>query len=245
MNEPDASTVLARARLGLSPSEADQARVYRSLLAAASVAAARPASSSLATTTRLARGTARLLVASSLVAAIGGAGYWAGFRAARRQQSAAPIAAPVSPTVVPAPRTTPPLDRARPTTAATNLARGPSLARGPRTEPGHDEGAGAKGARAASLDAEVRALRSVERALRDDEPGMALALLRELDRAVPDGKLVEERDAMLAIARCARGEVPFGIDLARDFGERHPNSVYLERVTQNCAAEPARRGARP
>ena len=45
----------------------------------------------------------------------------------------------------------------------------------------------------ASLDEEVRALRAVERALREGTPGFALSLLRELDRKVPNGRLLEER----------------------------------------------------
>jgi hypothetical protein len=81
----------------------------------------------------------------------------------------------------------------------------------------------------------VRALRGVERALRDRQPGLALALLRQLDRAVPDGKLGEEREATSAIARCALGTVPLGVDLAEDFADRHPDSVYLKRVEQACA----------
>jgi hypothetical protein len=112
----------------------------------------------------------------------------------------------------------------------------------------HGSGAGASAVSAspgASLGAEVRALRAVERALRDGEPGLALALLRELDRAVPDGSLVEEREATAAIARCALGQAPFGVDLGRDFAERHPDSVYLSRVQQGCAAAPHARDPAP
>jgi hypothetical protein len=83
---------------------------------------------------------------------------------------------------------------------------------------------------------EVRALRSVERALRESRPGFALALLRELDRSVPDGQLREERLAVRTIARCAGGDVPFGVNLAEDFADRYPASVYGRRVTEACAA---------
>jgi hypothetical protein len=88
----------------------------------------------------------------------------------------------------------------------------------------------------ASLAEEVRVLRSVERALREGSPGFALALLRDLDRAVPRGALTEERQAMRAIARCTTGDVPFGVDLAQDFAEHHPASVYGRRVEDACAA---------
>ena len=87
-----------------------------------------------------------------------------------------------------------------------------------------------------TLAEEVRALRGAERALREDHPGLALALLRELDRAVPNGRLAEERLAVRTIARCASGDVPFGVSLAQDFSERYPGSLYDRRVTDACAA---------
>jgi hypothetical protein len=83
---------------------------------------------------------------------------------------------------------------------------------------------------------EVRVLRSVERALRENRPGFALALLRELDRSVPKGQLTEERLAVRTIARCASGAVPFGVNLAEDFADRYPASVYGRRVTEVCGA---------
>ena len=87
-----------------------------------------------------------------------------------------------------------------------------------------------------SLAIEVRALRNAERALRDGNPGLALAFLQELDRQVPNGQLAEERDAAGTLARCARGDHPFGVNLAAEFTERHPGSVYRARVEQTCAA---------
>ena len=92
-----------------------------------------------------------------------------------------------------------------------------------------------------SLEEEVRALRAVERALREGSPGLALALLGELDRAVPDGHLIEERAATAAIARCTLGQAPFGVDLAETFDEQHPGSVYVKRVRQACGKPTAPR----
>ena len=83
---------------------------------------------------------------------------------------------------------------------------------------------------------EVRVLRSVERALREHQPGFALALLRELDRSVPNGQLTEERLAVRTIARCASRDVPLGVNLADDFADQYPDSVYGRRVTESCAA---------
>jgi len=87
-----------------------------------------------------------------------------------------------------------------------------------------------------SLAIEVRALRNAERALRDGNPGLALAFLQDLDRQIPNGQLAEERDAAATLARCARGDHPFDVDLAAEFTERHPGSVYRARVEQACGA---------
>jgi hypothetical protein len=89
---------------------------------------------------------------------------------------------------------------------------------------------------AESLAHEVRALRAVERALRGDQPSLALALLQQLEQAVPDGRLREERTATSAMARCLAGVVPFGVDLVQDFADAYPRSVYLPRVQQSCLA---------
>ena len=93
----------------------------------------------------------------------------------------------------------------------------------------------------ASLAEEVRALRAVERALREGTPGFALSLLRELDRKVPNGRLHEERLATFTIARCAGGDVPLGVNLAEDFADRYPDSVYGRRVFDACAGTDAPR----
>jgi hypothetical protein len=85
-----------------------------------------------------------------------------------------------------------------------------------------------------SLDPEVRALKAIERALRRREAGQALALLQQLDRQVPSGKLTEERAAAFAMARCDLG---IGTPMAHalDFSQRYPASVYFARVRQSCA----------
>ena len=85
-----------------------------------------------------------------------------------------------------------------------------------------------------SLAIELRALRNAERALRDGNSGLALAFLQELDRQVPKGQLGEERDAADTLARCTRGDRLFGVNLAAEFAERHPGSVYRARVEQAC-----------
>ena len=84
-----------------------------------------------------------------------------------------------------------------------------------------------------SLQLELRALRNVERALRDQQPQRALELLGELDRDVPEGALVEERLAAFQMARCARG-LGTPSRLRAEFSDAYPGSVYRARVEQTC-----------
>jgi hypothetical protein len=234
----DPAEVLARARRAWSPNEADAGRVRRAI---GSALAARPASGG-GTAQPGPRGsasaliwTSRLLLAGAIAAASGGVGYWAGRRAGLRDtQPVAPVIAlaptsaatvtPKSPVMPSVPAETPPL-------------AGPSLV------PVRHDAHGARRAsddrtlsQSKSLELEVRALRNAERALRDGNPGLALAFLQELDRQVPTGQLAEERDAAGTLARCARGDRPFGVNLTAEFSERHPGSVYRARIEQACAA---------
>jgi hypothetical protein len=84
-----------------------------------------------------------------------------------------------------------------------------------------------------SLQLELRALRNIERALRDNQPRRALELLAELDRDVPEGALAEERFAAFQMARCAL-ELGTPTRLSAEFSVQYPNSVYRARVEQTC-----------
>jgi hypothetical protein len=231
--ELDPSSVLARARAGLSPTDDDRQRVLQAMnatLAAMPAVGAGAHSGTAAHVPRAGFGWASHVVLASVVAVTaGGIGYEVGVRAGR--EIAPAIASPDTRPTPPAPAVAspPPAAPAGAPPVALPSAPRPRLPR-PVTAPPE------KVSPAASLEAEVRALRSVERALREHEPGMALALLRELDRTIPDGKLVEEREATAAIARCTLGDVPFGVSPARDFADRHADSVYLERVEQACGS---------
>ncbi len=227
-NGPKAADVLARAHRDWSPSAADQERVRQAIGAALAIGAP----TSMPTAAPRAHGWAtRLLAAGTIAAASGGIGYWAGHRAGLRET---PLATRVAPA---------------PSQAAPSAPLVPSLV--PETQPltpsapvaahhgghmGRHEVADSAPAPTESLAVEVGALRNAERALGDSNPGLALAFLAELDRQVPNGQLTEERDAAATLARCARGDRPIGVDLAGDFAERHPASVYRARVEQTCAA---------
>ena len=234
----DPAEVLARARRAWSPGEADAARVRRAIganvaagpAAGGGAAPARPRGSASASASTW---TSRFLVAGALAAASGGAGYWAGHSAGVRdaRPTTSVVSLESSKVVAPEPK---------PAHAPSRVAETPSLAM-PSLVPSRH---GAHGARhesgsqtpsqTESLAIEVRALRNAERALRDGNPGLALAFLQDLDRQIPHGQLAEERDAASTLARCARGDHPFGVNLAAEFTERHPGSVYRARVEQAC-----------
>ena len=245
----DPAEVLARARRAWSPGAADAGRVRRALGAALAAgpivgggaARARTPEAASASTSSW---TSRLLVAGALAAASGGAGYWAGHRAglrdARSNASAISLQSPAVLAPTPPPAVLGPAPQSA--RAPSPVAERPPLAMPSFVPSRHDSHSTRPGpeiqatSQTESLAIEVRALRNAERALRDGNPGLALAFLRELDRQVPKGQLAEERDAADTLARCARGDHPFGVNLAAEFIERHPESVYRARVEQTCAA---------
>ena len=224
-----ATEVLAGAQRAWSPDPADAERVRRSI----DVALAAGATGSVPAIAARAPGwTARLLAAATIAVAGGAIGYGTGYRAGLRDTPlvarAAPPSLPDRP-AVPAAMAAPREIRPSPVLATpTAVRRGGHAA--------HHDGESATPSPAESLAVELRALRNTERALRDGNPGLALAFLSDLDRQVPHGQLAEERDAMSTLARCARGDRPIGVDLGGEFIERHPTSVYRARVEQACAA---------
>jgi len=224
-----ATELLARAQRAWSPDPADAQRVRRSIGAALASGAAGNAPE---VAPRAPGWTARLLAAGTIAAAGGAIGYWAGYRAGVRETAlVAQVAAPSLPDRPAVPAALPPAPDVQPSLVPvpqTALRRGGHSA--------HRDGDSAAPAVAESLAVELRGLRNTERALRDGNPGLALAFLSDLDRQVPHGQLAEERDAMSTLARCVRGDRPIGVDLGGEFIERHPASVYRARVEQTCAA---------
>jgi len=82
-----------------------------------------------------------------------------------------------------------------------------------------------------SLSAELRLLERAQRALREEQPERALALVHEHRTTFPAGALVEERSGIEAIARCMLGQ---GDDAARAFLARAPGSPLAARVRKEC-----------
>lgn len=93
---------------------------------------------------------------------------------------------------------------------------------------------------------EVEQVRRVQRALAQGQPGLALRLLNTLDREMPEGRLLEERAAARAIARCmsdpSRGAIEY-----RAFSQRYAQSVHDKRVAGVCtkAKQSAPSGTQP
>jgi hypothetical protein len=228
-DDPAMKQVLSRARRGWSPSSDDAERVRRRVQAALAggIPEVRPRGP------RPPAWVGRMLLTAAFTAAGAGAGYWAGRRAERRAPRAmtgtlasAPVGAMARPAPLPPPQPQP-RTAVRPT---------PDLPR--RTEPPRRRQVETPSATPAeSLAVEVRALRNVERALRDRNPGLASAFLDDLDRAVPGGQMREERSALRAIARCTGGQQPFGVNLADEFRAAFPASAYQARVEQACGTD--------
>jgi hypothetical protein len=227
-HELTSADVVAQVHRAWSPRATDAERVRRAI----DVALAGGVGGDTATSPQHAWSwTARVIAAGAIAAASGGAGYLAGHRAGLRDAPTVAVAVqaarPAQVTSSSAPLFLPPV-------AGSQTPLGPPRPRqnshAARREGDKNDLAGAE-----SLAVELRALRNIERALRDGNPGLALAFLGELDREVPHGQLTEERDAATTIARCARDDRPFDIDLAGEFAQRHPGSVYKRRVEQACS----------
>jgi hypothetical protein len=86
---------------------------------------------------------------------------------------------------------------------------------------------------APTTSSELELLRRAERALRAGDPALALLLLDQLERAYPTSALREERTAALILVECARSGELARPEAAR-FVEKHPSSVYSDRILRDC-----------
>ena len=250
--------MIAGARRGLGPSAGDTARVLHT----ARLAIGSGATPSLATGVApavpalLAKKVLTWLAVAGIAAWLG---YSAGFELGEQRAREASVAA-ARPALAPAlPSAAPPVERVEPSAASAQRApsrskpAAPSATDAPRRKPKptvepslapevDDAPALAAPPPSPSLDAEIKALRFVERALRNREPHNALARLAQLDREVPDGQMREERAAARVMARCeeralkgslARADV---MQRVLEFSQQYPASVYFARVRQTCLA---------
>jgi hypothetical protein len=258
----DELELLAGARRALSPSAQDTARVLnkaQQAIAAGAVPAAEAASATSGGSVLLLKKALSWLAIAGIAAWLGyGAGFKLGEQRAREATrelarvepapapQAPPIAAlpskldvPSAPSAVSAPGTEAPAVRALEPRRKVKPAAGPMLA--PETDDAPVLAAPPPPP-SASLDAEIKALRYVERALRNREPHNALARLAQLDREVPGGQMIEERAAARAMARCedraqnGRADQSDVMQRVLEFSQQYPASVYFERVRKTCLA---------
>jgi hypothetical protein len=225
--------VLRSARRGFSPSRGDEERVRAAI--AKLIAVAPPArenghdgATSEAAASAVGRWLPRVLLGVALAGG-GGVGYLAGYRVGVADGQARSVANPVRVTAAPASRAEQPSSGGSgperlPVAPEPVVPRAVAAPRSPLVVNEPDGGL--------DLDAEVRLLKRVERALRDQNPRYALGLLGELERTVPGGQLVEERHAAKVMARC---QLTGGSRaLIEEFSKAHPGSAYSARVAETC-----------
>lgn len=84
-----------------------------------------------------------------------------------------------------------------------------------------------------NLEMQARRLMEVRSAVREGRYGEALAKLRAYENDFAGGVLAEERDALLAIARCRSGSAAPSVE-AEWFRQNHPRSPLRSRVDEAC-----------
>jgi uncharacterized protein HemY len=80
-------------------------------------------------------------------------------------------------------------------------------------------------------------VRRAERAERQGEPALALALLDELDQRADSRTLREERLLTRVLASCARGDRDQAQRAARALTGMSRESIYTKRIAQSCINE--------
>ena len=88
-----------------------------------------------------------------------------------------------------------------------------------------------------SLAVELAMLQRARRALNAQNGRLALGIVQELDERFPKGLLVEERSATRILSLCMLERAAEARRFAGHFLERHPGSVYAQRVRQSCVAD--------
>ncbi len=88
-----------------------------------------------------------------------------------------------------------------------------------------------------SLAVELAMLQRARRALNAQNGRLALGIVQELDERFPKGLLVEERSATRILSLCMLERAVEARRFAGQFLDRHPGSVYAQRVRQSCVAD--------
>lgn len=269
MNDLDlVSRSLARVRGELSPSGADKARLRAAIfvsptLPMANAGAVAPAPLSRWVAVRM-TGKLGLAFGSLLLGGGVAIGFWWGNEPGARAPGDLPSlpasasSVPVEPSNVPVEPSSARASGSLPAADRQDLAANPAdpSAAAPAQIPklqarAHAESAARAQTKSAEsrkasvdlgLEHELALLRRVERAIRANDPALALALLAELDAGFPDTRLAEERLAARCIAECRAGK-PDAQRNARRFILEHGSSVYRQRIGVACeVADPMQGG---
>jgi len=232
--EREEARMLEATRTVLEPKSGDAARIEVALSAALAAGIETPVLDDAGGSSAklwLAKG----LVPLALVAGGGVVGYELGFRAGKAAVMSPPApvlvvqAAPTGPS--PMALDEPARDEHAVTAAIDPPNAVPRRPAAMTTAPAVDANEGP------GLDAETRLLARVERALRDDNPRLALGLLGELERTVPGGQLQEERAAARTMAACELDPDASSAQTSA-FTKRYPTSAYLGRIQATCSGSP-------
>lgn len=243
----DIDREVALARHGLTPSAALRDRVRNGLVA--SGAATRGASALLVAEMMRSQspwealrssGRVGLTLGAALVALGVGSGYW--LRPAADEPPPLPRAPVVASTEDPAlePEMLPPLPlepEALDTVPSAERQRAPAadpkLAPYVRPQRARRTGIREASPPAPAANDEMSLLQRAERAVRADNPALALALTSELDDRYPRSQLLQERSAIVLLARCESSDHDMTAD-AKQFLREYPKSVYASRIRELC-----------
>lgn len=250
----EARALIASTRRGDDPVPADEARVLRSVMlrigagaiagaAAATVgqqaAAAGAAKAGMGWGALAGSSTLKLLAVMVVGGTVTAGGYWA---------MKAPAKA-LSPTAVASPSATAPARAACTIATAAATEPTPSLAvddlpvaSAQEAEPAPPPAPAAH--KGSNLMAEVAAVGSANRALRDGDPERALRVLNDNANVLSEGTLREETAVSRILALCQLGRTQEASAEARSFLQTWPNSPLAARVRASCAFSPTSSSAR-
>lgn len=85
------------------------------------------------------------------------------------------------------------------------------------------------------LGEEVWLLKQADQALRGHQPEVALKQLNELAARAPNGTLMQEREAIRALAQCSMNQAEPARSAGYRFLEQYPTSIYAARIRVACA----------
>lgn len=238
---PEEARVLAEARLGFSPHEADLERLAQNLAEfehmgeASHEPTSPPQDMSYLTPDGARLFSWKALVASSTLTLLTGVGVGLGISHWTRAPlvTPPPSALPVQEVADhPAPKPPP----ARETTEE-NGARETAPVSAPRRSSSKEASGKAASSELAPYD-ELTAVRNAQSALRSGDAVRALGLMRDLRARTKGGGLLAERGVIEVLALCQLGRADEARPLAKSLLKQTPDFPYASRLRGSCALQP-------